>query len=559
MGHSTTVQMSEFAHRIMEKKYSHTKPSGHKETWEQIALRQAECIIKPHIPELTNKTKHFITERKVIPGGRYLYAAGRRFQQIANCFLFRAQDSREGWGELCNKTANALMTGGGVGVVYTPVRPFGYTTKGMGGEATGPCSLMGIVNEQGRRIMQGGSRRSAIWAGLHWWHPDVFRLIGAKNWPEVVRKLKAEDYNFPAELDMTNISVIIDNDFFAAIHNKNWMKKYTMWGITHEVDHAWAKKVFDQVTYGMVTSAEPGFSVDVDDNEGEDLRNACTEVTSRDDGDMCNLVCVNMARCESIEEFYEAVELATGFAVSGTLAGVLPMKYMEGIREKNRRIGIGLMGVHEWLLKRGYRYSSNRELKAWMEAYTTSTQHANQFCDRLGISRPVATRSIAPTGTISIVGETTSGIEPIYATAMKRRFLDGTTWKAQYIVDPTAYRLIQGGMDPNQIEDSGDLAKEVHRRVEFQSFMQRYVDHAISSTVNLPEWGSEHNNEDTLSNFRKVLLSELPRVRGITAYPDGSRSGQPLTRVPYSEVMGRIGVEFEDGSEHGCRGGLCNS
>jgi ribonucleoside-diphosphate reductase alpha chain len=300
--------------------------------------------------------------------------------------------------------------------------------------------------------------------------------------------------------------------------------------------------------FGVVTDRTSGSGVVVHN---------CTEVTSSDDNDMCNLSAVNMARIETKEEFHEVLGLVVPFLLCGSLYSKLPVQDMYRVREKNRRIGVGLMGVHEWLLKRGHRYGRCDELAEWMQVYSTTGIIANYWADKLSISRPVATRSIAPTGTISIVAETTSGIEPIMAVAYKRRYLDGSEWKAQCVVDPTAKRLIDQGVDPELIEDSLTLAEDVERRMSFQSWLQAHVDHGISSTINLPPWGSSLNNEGTVTSFGNTLLKYLPTLRGITAYPDGARMGQPITRMPYHEAISRAGVVFLDGSDEQCPTGVC--
>jgi ribonucleoside-diphosphate reductase alpha chain len=547
MEFSSMESLSPFANTIFQNKYAHDV-NGRKEEWHETAERVARCVVTPYMPELTTRIQRLITERKFMPGGRYLYAAGRKFPQVNNCFLFRAEDTREGWGELLQKCTNALMTGGGIGVVYSNLRPEGSAVGGMGGKSTGPLALMKMVNECGRYIVQGGSRRSAIWAGLHWNHPDALKFIAAKNWSSLVREGKRQDFSFPAPLDVTNLSLIQDDEFFAAF------------GDAMHRQHSTARVVYAAAVRGMVETSEPGFSVDVGDNEGEHLRNACTEVTSRDDGDMCNLGSLNLARFRSIAEFTEAVELGTAFLLCGTIYSKLPLAAMYQIRERNRRLGLGLMGIHEWLLCRGYRYAPCSELAEWLRAYAMSGAFANRLADRLSISRPVATRAVAPTGTISIIAETTSGVEPIFATAFKRRYLDGSTWKAQYVVDAAAQRLITSGVDPDSIEDAMSLScdqQSVDRRIGFQKWLQTHVDHGISSTINLPAWGSAANSDDTVDNFAANLLTHLPHLRGITAYPDGCRDGQPLVRVPYQLAVNQVGVEFVDQSEAGCKSGVC--
>lgn len=264
-----------FAVTTVRNKYAHTKKSGYKESWQEISARVAAAVVRPYLPHLESAAYRLILQRKLMPGGRYLYAAGRRFPQISNCFLYRAEDSREGWAELLNKCAHSLMTGGGVGVVYSDVRPADSDIQGMGGKSTGPIALMNMINECGRHIVQGGSRRSALWAGLHWWHPDVFRFITCKRYSALIKECKERDFNFPAPMDGTNISVITDDDFFAAMNDVSWSKEYRLWGAVHTVTHAWAKRVYEQVTFGMCTDGEPGLSVDTGENAGECLRNAC--------------------------------------------------------------------------------------------------------------------------------------------------------------------------------------------------------------------------------------------------------------------------------------------
>jgi ribonucleoside-diphosphate reductase alpha chain len=542
---NTSGEMSAFARTIYQNKYAH-EVNGRKEEWPETARRVADAVVKPHMPHLTDRIARLIEDRKFMPGGRYLYAAGRRFPQVNNCFLFFADDSREGWGELMDKTTQSLMTGGGIGVVYSRLRADGSAVGGLGGKSSGPCALMQMVNEAGRHIRQGGSRRSAIWAGLHWHHPDVFAFIDLKDWPEVVRREKARDFNFPAPLDGTNVSVILDDDFFAAFHSDAHAR------------HAHARRVYAAAVAAMVRSGEPGFSVDVGPNAGEHGRNACTEVTTPDDSDMCNLGSLNLARFATREEFAEGVELGTAFLLCGTLYSKLPFDHMKRTRDKNRRLGLGLMGLHEWALRRGHRFGGrSAELGVWLGDYARAGEFAADMADELGVSRPVKTRAVAPTGTISIVAETTSGIEPVFAVAYKRRYLSGAAWKHQYVIDTVAKSLIESGVDPDAIEDAVTLAGDVDRRVSFQAWVQTYVDHGISSTINLPAWGTDLNNEHTEAAFAATLMEYLPRLRGVTAYPDGARGGQPLTRVPYREAADAEGVEFEDGSEASCPSGVC--
>lgn len=528
------VKMSAFAATIMNQKYAHDK-RNRKETWEEIAERVVTNVMGAvdADEELIKKLKKAVVERKFMPGGRYLYASGRPFHQTQNCLLLRAEDSREGWAEVLHKAAMALMTGAGIGIDYSQIRAKGKPIRKTGGVATGPIALMQMVNEAGRGIQQGGSRRAAIWAGLRWSHADVMEFIHLKDWIPEVRALKEKDFNFPATMDMTNISVLLDDEFFRAFDNEK-----------HKL-HEHAQLVYWEVIKQMMKTGEPGFSIDTGANAGETLRNACTEVTSADDSDICNLGSINVARVESLAEMTELVEIATSFLLAGTVYSDVPYAKVDTIRTKNRRLGLGLMGLHEWLLARGKKYAPDAELEKLLEIYkVTSDFAARDYAQKWNLSVPVKVRAVAPVGTIGILAETTTGIEPIFCVAYKRRYLKGDTWHHQYVIDPTAKRLIDAGIEPEAIEDAYDLSKDVERRVIFQAWVQGFVDHGISSTINLPEWGSEYNNSQGIKAFGNMLVKYLPQLRGITCYPDGARGGQPLTAVKYATAIRHVGEIF---------------
>jgi ribonucleoside-diphosphate reductase alpha chain len=284
-------------------------------------------------------------------------------------------------------------------------------------------------------------------------------------------------------------------------------------------------------------------------NHAKRINKTGTEVTSEDDSDVCNLGSINMGNIGSLEEFKRVVELASKFLVCGTLRADLPYEKVYKVREKNRRLGLGLMGIHEWLLQRNYQYEVTPELHEWLKVYRDESKRAaNEHCDRFYISRPVAYRAIAPTGTIGILASTTTGIEPLFAVAYKRRFLtEGTKWKYMFVVDGTAQRLIQDyGLDPDNIDTAYKLSHNYEQRIKFQADIQDYVDMSISSTINLPAWGTSGNNESSIQHFAETLAKYAPRLRGFTCYPDGSRGGQPITECDYSEAIKHKGTVFQE-------------
>ncbi len=535
------------------RKYSHQGC----ETWFDLCTTLVNEVVQDVLSPGDKATLiDFMADMKFLPGGRYLYYAGRGNKFYNNCYLLRAEeDTREDWADVSWKAESCLLTGGGIGVDYSVYRDSKQTIKRTGGRASGPIPKMFMVNEIGRNVMQGGSRRSAIYASLNWQHGDIEWFLKAKDWHNMpvkgtdknVSDLKEADFNYNAPLDMTNISVNYDTE---------WLQNYYRTGDPGEV--------FLRNVEQALKTGEPGFSFNFYDKETEALRNACTEVTSSDDSDVCNLGSVNLARVRDIDELAAVVELGTIFLLCGTLRADVPYDKIKTVREKNRRLGLGIMGVHEWLIKRGMKYECSPELHRWLGVYKgVSDATSRDVSRRLSISCPIANRAIAPTGTIGMVAGTTTGIEPLFATSYRRRYLTGgTKWKYQYAVDSIAQILVKDGVDPDTIETSSDLADDYERRIKFQADVQDYVDMSISSTINLP---TNSKQNFSTKEFADTLAKYASRLRGFTCYPDGARGGQPLTKVPYKEAVDKLGDEFEEHIEEndicliGGKGGHCGT
>jgi ribonucleoside-diphosphate reductase alpha chain len=847
---------NKFTHNTYKQKYSLSGQEDWKDTSRRVTVSVTGQLLDKDEQEIIY---NLINERKFIPGGRYLYSAGRPWHQVNNCFLFRANDSREDWAESMYSATSALMSGGGIGFDYSALREEGALIRRTGGTSTGPIALMNMVNESGRHIMQGGSRRSAIWAGLNWSHPDIHKFLTLKNWPTELTALKEKDLKFPLPMELTNISVIYDTEFFIAIEDKKhvkhklakdiWTKnceqafktaepgfsmnfrkdneslrnacvsgdteiltrdgyeqieslveqeveiwngfewstvvpkvtgknqemlaihfsdgrvlrctKYHKFHITDgytgnskiveakdlEIGDKLTKHIFPIIEHGKVlqnaythgfVSAEgmelskqllvykpkemclsrlsikqskwdekqqrhnvhltevplsksfvpfeynlksklewlaglfdggacelregglqlasvnrrfiknlqamlstigiqskitlaskEGFRplpnhidgnsdcfckeayriligatqmqdlkklgltcerlefnetpqreasqfvrvVEIEEDGIEEtvycfneekrhlgifngvITGQCTEVVSEDDSDKCNLGTVWINRIKDKEELAHVVKYATKFLICGGIYSDVPNEKIKEVGNKNNRIGLGLGGIHEWLMVRGEGYQVTPELHKWLSIYEQESDSSAFITSRsLGVSIPKGVRAIAPTGTIGIIAETTTGIEPLFCKAYKRRYLNGNEWKFQYVVDGSVKRLLSQGIKLENIQDAYDLTFK--ERVKFQADVQNYVDMAISSTCNLPEWGSETNNEDTLKKHSEILLKYAKRLRGFTCYPDGARTGQPLTRVDLELALKEEGVVFEE-IETECKNGVC--
>lgn len=250
-----------FAANIFRNKYA----IGANDTWDALAERVVEDVCGSRWgterPLMSDGDREqlieYIKEMKFIPGGRYLYYAGRPAHFLNNCYLLRADfDTREEWANLTWRAMSCLMTGGGIGIDYSRLRASGRPLTRTGGIASGPIPLMKAINEIGRNVMQGGSRRSAIYASLNWKHEDITEFLKIKNWSQEIRDLKSKDFNFPAPLDMTNISINYDDA---------WLNKE---------DRHLDPTFLENCRQAMMTG-EPGFSFNFGDKQEETLRNAC--------------------------------------------------------------------------------------------------------------------------------------------------------------------------------------------------------------------------------------------------------------------------------------------
>lgn len=231
------------------RKYAH---NGEADSWPLLAQRVVDRVCGPQgtNPALMSKDDRkelvkYITDMKFIPGGRYLYYSSKQASFFNNCFCLKAEeDTREEWAALTARAMSCLMTGGGIGVDYSLLRASGLPLSRTGGTSSGPIPLMKTINEVGRNVMQGGSRRSANWAGLNWQHEDIDEFLYIKD--------DMNNNNF----DMTNISILWDDDFLFAAQNGS-------------IPDMW----YDSVKQ-MCRTGEPGHCYNFGAKSNETLRNA---------------------------------------------------------------------------------------------------------------------------------------------------------------------------------------------------------------------------------------------------------------------------------------------
>lgn len=527
----------QYANEVMRLRYSQVI-QGRKETWEQICRRVVQCVVREQVKsgklkipkDVINEIEYAAINRKLIFGGRQLANAGREYHQTDNCFLMKLENTREGWAKYAHDLTLMFMSGGGVGCSFDETSPYGTPLKRSGGIASGPIPAIQLGNAIAAAARQGGERRGAFYASLKWNHQDI----------EEFMKLKNE-----RELAHTNISVRFDRE---------WLQENT-------------SNVFLETLRYACQYGDPGFQFDNDDNI---LRNACTEIISNTPYDSCCLASLNLTKIASLQELSDVTQLGIIFLLCATEYTHNPCPQVKEIKIKNRRLGLGLMGVGEWFIQRNLPYgyvpqiphdkTYFNDIENWMLTYKAASDYAaDKWSEGFNMARPVATRAIAPTGTISIVGgHTTPGIEPVFHVAYERtyntlksqEYQDG--YRKEVVVDPVIIKLIKEGYNAEDVDTAYTLSQTVEgidRRIKFQAFMQRYVDNGISSTVNLPKY--KEGIEDKIA---PILLWYLPSLRGITFYPDGARGNQPVKPLELKDALSK---QYSLQEDLGCKAGMC--
>jgi ribonucleoside-diphosphate reductase alpha chain len=504
------------------------------ETYEQGCKRVTDALGVPELEQL-------LLDEKFSVGGRVWYGAGKPKSYMVNCGLFGVGDSAESWAKLSHDVELSLTKGLGCGIDYSAIRPYGSRIAGSGGTASGAVSKMYITNEIARFIMQGNTRRAALLAQLHWLHGDIHSFVDAKTWDEEQTRLKnINPDKYPAPLDLCNISVRLDDKFFAAYQNGDNQ----------------ATKVWNNATNNMFRYSEPGFRYNPDNQV---YTNACGEVISSYDRDTCTLGSINLAVVNSIDELEYIIKYAVLALLKVRHLTKYPTEEMRQVAINHPRVGLGVMGLHNWLIQRKLPYQWCTELDELFSAvYEIAQYYGEYWCKKYHYNKLEGHIAHAPTGSIArLFGGISSGIEPIFALAYKWRYTLNNEVREQVVIDSNVETFMEQGIDLDTVEDAYYLANPdgFKRRVEMQANIQRYCDNAISSTINLPAWGTPGNNELTLPIYRSILLEHLQELRGITVYANGSRSGQPLTAIPINEALEQVHIQ---GSEYSnCSNGAC--
>ncbi|WP_370230974.1 adenosylcobalamin-dependent ribonucleoside-diphosphate reductase [Salipiger bermudensis] len=499
---------------------------------------------------------------KYLPAGRITAGAGTaRSVTLFNCFVMgTVPDSMSGIFDMLKEAALTMQQGGGIGYDFSTIRPKGAIVHGVAADASGPLSFMAVWDAMCRTIMSAGSRRGAMMATMRCDHPDVEQFIAAKS--------------DSARLRMFNLSVLVTDPFMEAVKaDGSWDLKFDG-KVYHTVK---ARDLWNKIMKATYDYAEPGVIFIDRINEANNLNyveqiaatNPCGEQPLPPYG-ACLLGSINLARLVT-DPFTDAAEIddaaletlvATAVRMMDNVvdASRFPLPEQEEEAQNKRRIGLGVTGLADALLMKGLRYGSEEaaaQTEDWLhriarasylasvelakekgafplfdaEKYLASGNMLNMDEDvreairTHGIRNALLT-SIAPTGTISLyAGNVSSGIEPVFAYAYKRKVLqkDGTRTEEE-VVDYAVqmWRDLKGDAElPEYFVNAQTLDPQDH--VRMQAAAQKWIDSSISKTINCPE-------DISFEAFKDVYMQAYETgCKGCTTYRPNDVTGSVLS------------------------------
>jgi ribonucleoside-diphosphate reductase alpha chain len=498
-----------------------------------------------------------LTDLDFLPNSPTLMNAGTRLGQLAACFVLPVPDSIRGIFRAVAEMAVIHQSGGGTGFSFSNLRPEGDVVKSTGGVASGPISFMKVFDQATDVVKQGGRRRGANMGILRVDHPDILAFIQAK---ENVTELT----NF-------NISVAVTDRFMKQVKNKGKIPLVNP-RTGRKVSQEDAGKIFDLLTHMAWKTGDPGliYINEVNRNNptpglGEmEGTNPCGELPLYP-YESCNLGSINLShmiqkRRVDYKKLKGTIEISVRFLDNIIDLSRYPFPKIKKITLANRKIGLGVMGWAEMLIKLGIPYDSDKALALARRLMRFVTEEARKVSARLARERGAfpnfseshykkkglpplrnaTVTTVAPTGTISILAGTTSGIEPLFAVSFIRRVLDGN----ELIEFNTLFEEMAGDLLTRDLREeitgrgsiqkirslpksmrglfktALDISPESH--LKMQAAFQRYTDNAVSKTVNLPE-------KATPADVRAIYLSAHKlKCKGITVYRYGSKGAQVL-------------------------------
>jgi len=567
----TDVRLSPGAMTVLERRYLGKDETGRvvetpAQMFDRVAsnVSEAERLYATGLKDAPDQFFRIMSSLEFLPNSPTLMNAGRRLQQLAACFVLPVGDSLDAIFDSIKNTAIIHQSGGGTGFSFSRLRPANDIVGSTGGVASGPVSFMRVFNATTEAIKQGGARRGANMGVLRVDHPDIVSFITVK-----------ED---PSEFVNFNLSVAVTDAFMEALEkgaDYDLINPRTK----KPVGKKSAKEVFGLIVKGAWKSGEPGVlfidrinRANPTPKLGEfEATNPCGEQPLLS-YEPCNLGSINLGRMlkktgkaweVDYERLDETVRLGVRFLDDVIDMSRYPTADIDAMAKGNRKIGLGVMGFADMLLRLRVRYGSPESLTfagelmkrvqntAWDESRKLARERGpfpnikGSIFDRPGVVpvRNSTTTTVAPTGTLSIIAGCSSGIEPIYSLSYTRHVLDGVMipelnplfeeiareegFHSRKLMD-----FIAAGGDISERDDVPEAIKNIfvtafdvspESHVRMQAAFQEYTDNAVSKTINLPEGAAPEDVE------RAYLLAYKLGCKGVTVYRTGTRAEQVLT------------------------------
>ncbi|MFC1590707.1 vitamin B12-dependent ribonucleotide reductase [Candidatus Omnitrophota bacterium] len=572
--------ISENSLKVLQKRYLKKDDTGKIiETPEEMFRRVARNIAQAdsfyaNAAEAVKRTEEEFFEMmaslEFLPNSPTLMNAGRELQQLSACFVLSIDDSMESIFETIKDTALIHKSGGGTGFSFSRLRPKNSPVRSTGGISSGPVSFMKVFNAATQAVKQGGTRRGANMGILRVDHPDILEFVTCK-------ENDKEITNF-------NISVAVTEDFlekalkdqeYDLIEPKNKKK----------VGKLKAREVFDLIVKMAWKNGEPGI-IFIDRINKDNPTPALGEIESTNPCgeqpllpyESCNLGSINLAKMVSggsldRERLEETTRKAVHFLDNVIDMNSYPLKKIEETTKGNRKIGLGVMGFSDMLFLMGVRYDSEEALRIAedvMSFVLKSAQGAScalasergafanykhsvyNDVEGMPLLRNATLTTIAPTGTLSIIANCSSGIEPVFAISYVRNIMDNTKMvevhpyfkevaRAEGFFSPELMRTIAEKGAVKGIEEIPEKYQELfvtsHEidpvwHIKMQAVFQKYTHNAVSKTINFHE-------KATVDEIKgSYILAYKSGCKGLTIYRDKSRSEQVLSKPAKSAAPG---------------------
>ncbi|OPY06076.1 MAG: Ribonucleoside-diphosphate reductase NrdZ [Syntrophus sp. PtaB.Bin001] len=540
------MQLDENALLILRERYLLRDEAGNLlETTDELFRRVALAIskVEDNYPdgrreEMSEAFYKMMTNLEFLPNSPTLMNAGRPLGQLAACFVLPVEDSLDSIFDQIKLTAKIHQTGGGTGFSFSRLRPKNDVVRSTRGVASGPVSFIRVFNCATEAIKQGGTRRGANMGILRVDHPDIEEFVTVKR--------------SPSELTNFNLSVAVSDDFmssyekdedFALVNprTKKETRKISARRLLRLIaESAWASGDPGVVFIDAVNRANPTPHI------GEiEATNPCGEQPLLP-YESCCLGSINLSRLSTDGDINwhrlkELIHLGVRFLDNVVDAGTYPSERISAITRGNRKIGLGVMGFAHLLIQLGIPYDSNDAERIGEKIISFIQKESKVASNRLAaergpfpnfkgsvwdknnlLQRNATTTTIAPTGTLSIIAGTSSGIEPIFDINYKRLLLGGVEVDVE---DPLWWKIKD---QPDAEEKLRRLFRKAYQvnplaHLEIQKIFQNHVDNAVSKTVNLPE------NATVDDILRIYVEAHRMGLKGTTVFRNKSREYQILS------------------------------